>query len=78
MPNSNVATYDIYLAAWSAVSDHDLVCMLHDSLCETIVFTNPNHTRNGIADKIEHLESFQKRTLGGSFCMNSMVGWANH
>ena len=78
MSDERVRTYDMYLAAWSDIADDDRARMLRDSLSERIVFTNPQQTRQGIDEVIEHLEGFQRRTPGGAFRMNNMVGWANH
>ena len=53
--------------------------MLRVSLADNIVFfTNPQQTRRGIAEVIEHLEGFQVRSPGGSFRMNNLVGWGRH
>ena len=75
MSDRRVKTYDLYLAAWSAVPDAERVRMLEESLSETIVFTNPMQTRRGLSDVAKHLEGFQVRSPGGSFRMNNMVGW---
>ena len=71
-------TYDLYLAAWSAVPDADRARMLRESCTGNVLFTNPTQTRHGLADLAEHLKGFQERTPGGSFRMNNMVGWADH
>ena len=78
MSEKRAQTYDLYLAAWSAIPDADRAKMLRESCAEDIVFTNPTQSRHGVADLIEHLEGFQNRTPGGSFRMNNMVGWANY
>jgi hypothetical protein len=67
----------LYLAAWSDVPKAERERMLRESVAETITFTNPMQAREGIPDLIDHLEGFQKRSPGGSFRMNNMVGW-NH
>ncbi len=75
MSDERVQTYDRYLAAWSAIPDAERARMLRESLSEQIVFTNPQQTRCGLSEVVEHLEGFQVRSPGGSFRMNSMVGW---
>jgi hypothetical protein len=67
MTDFRVATYEIYLSAWSAVPDDERLRLLHESVTEGVVFKNPMKTRAGIADVIEHLEGFQVRSPGGSF-----------
>ncbi len=78
MSDKRVQTYDLYLAAWSAVPDDERARMLRESLPEQIVFTNPQQTRHGLSELAEHLEGFQVRQPGGSFRQNSMVGWGNY
>ena len=78
MSDPRVSTYDTYLSAWSAISDEERTKRLRESLSTDIVFANPLQTRHGITEVIEHLEVFQKRTPGGSFRMNNMVGWDDH
>lgn len=78
MSDDKVRTYDLYLAAWSDVPDEERARMLRESLSEQIVFANPQQIRHGIGEVIEHLRGFQKRSPGGSFRMNNMVGWANN
>ncbi len=78
MTNPYAETYDRYLAAWAPVSPDERLDLLRRSLAETIVFTNPQQVRRGIADIVEHLEGFQHRTAGGRFRMNNMVGWERH
>ena len=78
MSGNKVRNYEVYLAAWSDVPDEERAQMLRDSLSESIVFSNPMHTRHGFDEVIEHLEEFQKRSPGGSFRMNNMFGWANY
>jgi hypothetical protein len=70
--------YDLYLAAWSAVSDAERARMLRERLSEDIVFKNPLQTRHGLAEVTEHLEGSQLRSPGGSFRMNNMVGWGRY
>ncbi|WP_162249342.1 MULTISPECIES: nuclear transport factor 2 family protein [unclassified Rhizobacter] len=71
-------TYETYLSAWGPVDDGRRLALLRDSLSEDVVFTNPIQTRRGIAEVIAHLEAFQKRSPGGLFRMNEMLGWENH
>ena len=78
MIDNKAQTYELYLAAWSAVTDEERARMLRDSLAEDVVFSNPQQIRHGISEVIEHLEAFQNRSPGGSFRMNNMVGWADH
>lgn len=77
MPATRVETYDRYLAAWSAIPDAERETLLRATLSDEIVFENPQQTRRGIADMIAHLEGFQQRTPGGTFRMNTMVGWGD-
>jgi hypothetical protein len=78
MTDRYAETYDLYLAAWAPISRDEWVDMLRRSLAETIVFTNPQQVRRGIAEVVEHLEGFQRRSPGGCFRMNNMVGWGSH
>ena len=78
MPDPRVTTYETYLSAWSAIADEERMKRLRESVTTDIVFTNPQQTRHGIAEVIEHLQGFQKRTPGGSFRMNNMLGWDDH
>jgi hypothetical protein len=78
MSDKRAQIYDLYLAAWSAVSDAERARMLRESLSEDIVFKNPLQTRHGLAEVTEHLEGFQVRSPGGSFRMNNMVGWSTY
>ena len=78
MSNKRVQTYDLYLAAWSAVPDNERVRMLRESLAEQAIFTNPQKTRHGRADVADHLKDFQLRSPGDSFRLNNMVGWGSY
>ena len=78
MTDDRTRIYDLYLAAWSDIPHPERDRMLHESLSDTIVFTNPLQTRRGLADVAEHLAGFQRRSPGGSFRMNNMVGWEDH
>jgi hypothetical protein len=78
MSDPRVKTYETYLSAWSAIPDDERVKLLHESLSQDIVFTNPTQTRRGLADVAVHLQGFQQRSPGGSFRMNEMLGWENH
>jgi hypothetical protein len=71
-------TYDLYLAAWSEITADQRRALVDRSLSDRIVFANPQQHRVGKAAVIEHLEGFQRRTPGGSFRMNNMVGWGEH
>jgi hypothetical protein len=71
-------TYETYLSAWAPIDDSRRLALLRDSLSEDVVFTNPLQTRRGIAEVVAHLEVFQKRSPGGLFRMNEMLGWENH
>lgn len=75
MTDKRVETYELYLAAWGAVSAAERERMLRESCAENIVFANPTQTRHGLTDVIEHLAAFQERFPGGGFGMNNMVGW---
>jgi len=77
MSVTRVEIYDLYLAAWSAIPDPEREKLLRASLSDSIVFANPQQTRQGLADVTVHLEGFQQRTPGGSFRMNNMVGWGH-
>ena len=78
MSDKHVQTYDLYLAAWSAVPDAERARMLSESCTDDVVFTNPMQTRHGLADLAQHLKAFQVRTPGGAFRMNNMIGWADY
>ncbi|MDZ4866924.1 MAG: nuclear transport factor 2 family protein [Alphaproteobacteria bacterium] len=78
MSDPRIKTYEIYLSAWSAVPDAERAKLLRECLSEDIVFTNSTQTRRGLADVAVHLQDFQKRTPGGSFRLNEMMGWENH
>ncbi len=78
MPDKRVEVYELYLAAWSPVSDAERARMLRESLSEQIVFSNPMQTRHGLSDVAEHLRGFQVRSPGDSFRMNNMLGWGEY
>jgi SnoaL-like domain len=78
MTQNKVQTYERYLAAWSAVPDEERERLLRGSVAEDVLFSNPQQVRHGIGEVVEHLEAFQKRSPGGSFQMNNMIGWADH
>lgn len=75
MLDKRVQTYERYLAAWLAIPDANRLQLLDASLSEKIVFANPQQTRHGISEILEHLQGFQRRSPGGSFRTNTMVGW---
>ena len=77
MLDKRVQTYELYLAAWSAIPDQERADMLRESLSLDVIFENPTKSRRGLADMAEHLEGFQVRSPGGSFRMNNMVGWGS-
>ena len=78
MSDKCARTYELYLTAWSAVSDGERKRLLTASLAETMVFTNQQKTRRGRLEVEEHLIGFQAKSPGASFRFNNMVGWANH
>lgn len=78
MSDKRVQTYDLYLAAWSALPDAERARMLRESLSEQVVFTNPMQTRRGLSDVAEHLKGFQLRSPGGSFRTNNIIGWGEY
>lgn len=78
MADKRAHTYELYLAAWSAVSDDERKRLLRESLTDNIVFTNQQQTRHGLSDVAEHLKGFQAKMPGASFRMNNMIGWKNH
>ena len=75
MSEQRVQTYDLYLAAWSAISDADRERMLRVTSLTTSSSPIRSRPRAEIAEVIEHLEGFQVRTPGSSFRMNNLVGW---
>lgn len=75
MTDFRVASYEAYLAAWSAIPYDRRLELLHGSVTEGIVFTNPTRTRTGIDDLADHLGGFQTRSPGGSFRLVTMLGW---
>jgi len=78
MTDKRVATYDIYLSAWSAVPDGERRRLLRDSVTDDIVFTNPMQTRVGLDDVVKHLEGFQQRSPNGKFIAIAVLGWENN
>ena len=78
MTDKRVATYDSYLAAWHAVSDEERRRLLHDSVTDDVIFTNPMQTRVGLNDVVRHLEGFQQRTPNAKFVLVTMLGWENN
>jgi SnoaL-like domain len=77
MTDKHVDVYDLYISAWSAISDEERLRRLRASVAEAIIFRNAMKTRNSLADVVEHLEAFQKRSPGGSFRLMSMLGFEN-
>ena len=75
MADKRVDTYNLYLSAWSKITDREREDKLKRSVVDNIVFRNPMQSRAGIRDVIDHLEGFQVRSPGGSFRMNWMLGW---
>jgi hypothetical protein len=78
MSDPRVKIYETYLSAWSNIPDAERERLLRESLSEGIVFTNPLNTRRGRAEVVEHLQVFQRRSPGGSFRLNEMLGWERH
>jgi hypothetical protein len=77
MTDKRVDAYELYISAWSAISDDERLRRLRASVAQAIIFRNAMKTRNGRADVVEHLEAFQKRSPGGSFRLMSMLGFEN-
>ncbi len=75
MTDKRADTYNLYLSAWSKISDSEREDRLNRSVVENIVFRNAMQNRSGIRDLIDHLEVFQARSSGGSFRMNWMLGF---
>ena len=77
MTDKRVDAYELYISAWSAISDEERLRRLRASVAQAIIFRNAMKTRNSLADVVEHLEAFQKRSPGGSFRLMSMLGFEN-
>ena len=77
MTDKRVDAYELYISAWSAVSDEERLRRLRASVAQAIIFRNAMKTRNSLADVVEHLEAFQQRSPGGSFRLMSMLGFEN-
>jgi hypothetical protein len=77
MTDKHVDAYELYISAWSAISDEERLRRLRASVVQAIIFRNATQTRNGLADVIEHLKGFQKRSPDGSFRLMSMLGFEN-
>jgi hypothetical protein len=77
MTDKRVDAYELYISAWSAISDEERLRRLRASVAQAIIFRNAMKTRNSLADVVEHLEAFQQRSPGGSFRLMSMLGFEN-
>ena len=77
MTNKHVDAYELYISAWSAISDEERLRRLQASIAPAILFWNATQTRHSLADVVEHLEGFQKRVPNGSFRLMSMLGFEN-
>ena len=77
MTDKHVDAYELYISAWCAISDEERLRRLRASVAQAIIFRNAMKTRNSLADVVEHLEAFQKRSPGGSFRLMSMLGFEN-
>ena len=77
MTDKRVDAYELYISAWSAISDEERLRRLRASIAQAIIFRNAMKTRNSLADVVEHLEAFQQRSPGGSFRLMSMLGFEN-
>jgi len=77
MTDKHVDVYDLYISAWSAISDEERLRRLRASVAQAIIFRNAMKTRNSLAEVVEHLEAFQQRSPGGSFRLMSMLGFEN-
>ena len=77
MTDKRVDAYELYISAWSAISDEERMRRLRASVAQAIIFRNAMKTRNSLADVVEHLEAFQQRSPGGSFRLMSMLGFEN-
>ena len=76
MTDKRVDAYELYISAWSAISDEERLRRLRASVAQAIIFRNAMKTRNSLAE-VEHLEAFQQRSPGGSFRLMSMLGFEN-
>jgi hypothetical protein len=77
MTDKRVDAYELYISAWSAISDEERLRRLRASVAQAIIFRNAMKTRNSLAEVVEHLEAFQQRSPGGSFRLMSMLGFEN-
>jgi hypothetical protein len=77
MTDKRVDAYELYISAWSAISNEERLRRLRASVAQAIIFRNAMKTRNSLADVVEHLEAFQQRSPGGSFRLMSMLGFEN-
>ncbi len=78
MVNDRAATYELYLAAWSPVNDDERRNLLRKSLKEEAVFLNMQTPRRGINEIAQHLKEFQTHIPGGTFRLNSLIGWGSN
>ena len=77
MTDKRVDAYELYISAWSAISNEERLRRLRASVAQAIIFRNAMKTRNSLAEVVEHLEAFQQRSPGGSFRLMSMLGFEN-
>lgn len=78
MSDTRLRNYDLYLSAWSAISDEERMERLRGSLAPSVVFDNPTKIRRGLEEVAQACAEFQKRTPGGSFASEEMLGFAGH
>jgi hypothetical protein len=76
--NGRVKIYEQYLSAWSAITDEERAERLRGSLSPSVVFVNPTQTRRGLTEVAAQCAAFQKRTPGGSFVADEMLGFDHH
>jgi len=84
MSDNTVATYRLYVSAWSRISDQEREDRLARSVAPDVVFRNPHKIRYGRPGVIEQIKSFQSNTSGGSFStpggsfrVNWVIGFGN-
>ena len=62
--------FENYLDAFATTSRADQERLLHSSLADDVVYTNPGVEGRGLGNLLAHIDGFQKRFPGGRFRMN--------
>ena len=64
MTDKHVDAYELYISAWSAISDEERLRRLRASVVQAIIFRNATQTRNGLSRRHRAPERVSKAESG--------------